>query len=183
MRPDLYRVGIHSDLGEFAILWRDGTDGPRVVRVLLPGEPGRKRRSPAPGGAAAPSDPDIEALADRMRRFLAGEPAYLPASLIDLGQCSGFQRRTLLAEYGIPRGRVSTYGRIAAGMGAPGAARAVGTALARNPFPIIIPCHRTVRADGHPGGFRGGASLKRALLELEGVEFTPAGRVAPRFIC
>lgn len=118
-----------------------------------------------------------------MRRSLAGEPVYVPTSLLDLGQCSAFQRRVLLAEYGIPRGRVTTYGRIAAGLGVPGASRAVGTALARNPFPIVIPCHRTVRSDGDPGGFRGGADMKRALLELEGVEFTPAGKVAARFFC
>ena len=125
----------------------------------------------------------MEGLADRMRRFLTGEAVYFPIGLIDLGQCSGFQRRVLLGEYGIPRGRVSTYGRLAAGLGAPGATRAVGMALARNPFPIIIPCHRTVRSDGDLGGFRGGAAMKRALLELEGVELTPAGKVPARFFC
>ncbi len=103
---------------------------------------------------------------DRVYRVLlpgetGGEPVRFTLGLLDLGQCPPFQRRVLLAEYGIPRGRVSTYGRLAAGLGAPGAARAVGTALARNPFPIIIPCHRTVRADGDPGGFRGGAPPKR----------------------
>ncbi len=118
-----------------------------------------------------------------MRRYLEGEPLRLPLSLIDLEQCSPFQRRVLLAEYGIPRGRVSTYGRLAAGLGVPAAARAVGGALARNPFPIIIPCHRTVRSDGDLGGFRGGPEMKRALLELEGVEITSTGRVPARFFC
>ena len=165
-----------------SILWRDGADGPRVHRVLLPGETGRESRPPPDLAIEpAPPDPAMEGLADRLRRFLAGEPVYFPVGLIDLGQCSGFHRRVLLAEYGIPRGRVSTYGRIAAGLGAPAAARAVGTALARNPFPIIIPCHRTVRSDGDIGGFRGGPGLKRALLELEGVEFTPSGKVVARF--
>jgi methylated-DNA-[protein]-cysteine S-methyltransferase len=59
----------------------------------------------------------------------------------------------------------------------PGAARAVGTALARNPFPIIIPCHRTVRSNGDLGGFGGGLKMKRELLELEGVQFSTTGRV------
>ena len=72
---------------------------------------------------------------------------------------------------------MSTYGRIARSLGMPNAARAVGTALSRNPFPIIIPCHRAIRSNGELGGFRGGLEMKRALLELEGVEFSATGKV------
>ena len=96
-----------------------------------------------------------------------------------LERCPPFQRQVLLAESGIPRGWVSTYGRIANHIGVPKGARAVGNALARNPFPLIIPCHRAVRADGSLGGFQGGPEMKRALLEMEGVEFLPTGRVSP----
>jgi methylated-DNA-[protein]-cysteine S-methyltransferase len=53
----------------------------------------------------------------------------------------------------------------------------VGGALGRNPFPIIIPCHRAVRSDGQLGGYRGGVAMKRALLEMEGVEISPTGKV------
>jgi methylated-DNA-[protein]-cysteine S-methyltransferase len=59
----------------------------------------------------------------------------------------------------------------------PRAARAVGTALARNPFPVIIPCHRAIRGDGTLGGFGGGLKMKRALLEMEGVRFDRYGKV------
>jgi methylated-DNA-[protein]-cysteine S-methyltransferase len=83
-----------------------------------------------------------------------------------------------MAEREIPRGWVSTYGRIATHLGVPGGARAVGGALARNPFPIIIPCHRAIRSDGSLGGFQGGPDMKRALLEFEGVGFSSTGRVA-----
>jgi methylated-DNA-[protein]-cysteine S-methyltransferase len=62
-------------------------------------------------------------------------------------------------------------------LGVPGGARAVGRALARNPFPVVIPCHRAVRTDGDLGGYQGGVPMKRALLEMEGVAFTEAGRV------
>jgi len=72
---------------------------------------------------------------------------------------------------------VSTYGRIARKLGLPRAARAVGNALARNPFPLIIPCHRAVRFDGSLGGYAGGVRMKKMLLELEGVEFDRHGRV------
>ena len=64
-------------------------------------------------------------------------------------------------------------------LGKPGAARAVGNALAANPFPLAIPCHRVVRAGGRLGGFGGGPALKRALLAQEGVTFDSAGRRQP----
>jgi methylated-DNA-[protein]-cysteine S-methyltransferase len=82
-----------------------------------------------------------------------------------------------LAEHRIPRGWVSTYGRIAKSLAVPRGARAVGSALSHNPFPIIIPCHRALRSNGELGGFQGGLAMKRALLELEGVQFSPTGRV------
>jgi methylated-DNA-[protein]-cysteine S-methyltransferase len=80
-------------------------------------------------------------------------------------------------EYSIPRGKISTYARIAAALGMPRGARAVGYSLANNPFPLVIPCHRAVRSDGTLGGFQGGLSMKRALLECEGIPFTVSGRV------
>jgi methylated-DNA-[protein]-cysteine S-methyltransferase len=78
----------------------------------------------------------------------------------------------LLAEYGIPRGYVSTYRRIAEHVGSPGGSRAVGGALSGNPFPIIIPCHRAVRSDGGLGGYQGGLEMKKRLLAMEGVGLT-----------
>jgi len=96
-----------------------------------------------------------------------------------LDLCPQFQRSVLRAEARIPRGNVSTYNRLAERIGCPHAARAVGNALACNPFPIIIPCHRAVRSDGTLGGYQGGLTMKRALLELEGVTFTTSGRVNP----
>jgi methylated-DNA-[protein]-cysteine S-methyltransferase len=86
-----------------------------------------------------------------------------------------------VAERTIPRGYVSSYSALAAHIGKPKAARAAGTALARNPFPIIIPCHRTVRTDGSLGGFGGGLPMKRALLEMEGVAFDGLGHVKKEF--
>lgn len=102
--------------------------------------------------------------------------------ILDVSAVSSFQYRVLKAEYAIPYGRVSTYGALAEKIGNPGAARAVGTALARNPFPIIIPCHRTIGADHSLGGFQGGIAMKRRLLELEGVRFRADGRVMPEFL-
>lgn len=80
----------------------------------------------------------------------------------------------------IPAGSVLTYAQMAAAIGRPRAARAVGQALARNPHPVAVPCHRVVRSDGALGGYSGagGTSAKRALLEAEGVSFRGDGRVA-----
>ena len=66
-------------------------------------------------------------------------------------------------------------------MGCPGAARAVGTALANNPFPIIIPCHRVVRADGSLGGFGGGLAMKKELLTKEGISLDRNRRVPAKY--
>jgi methylated-DNA-[protein]-cysteine S-methyltransferase len=100
---------------------------------------------------------------------------------VALERCSAFQQRVLRAEHAIPRGWVSTYGRIGSHLGVKGGARAVGRALATNPFPIVVPCHRAIRADGTLGGYQGGVATKRALLEMEGVTVSERGRVvAPR---
>jgi methylated-DNA-[protein]-cysteine S-methyltransferase len=80
----------------------------------------------------------------------------------------GFQEKVLRATYEIPWGRTLTYGEIAAKAGNPRAHRAAGTALGRNPIPLIVPCHRITRAGGVPGNYGGGPEMKRGLLELEG---------------
>ncbi|MCK4234435.1 MGMT family protein [candidate division WOR-3 bacterium] len=91
-----------------------------------------------------------------------------------------FQQKVLRAEHGIPRGSVSTYQRIAMYLGNPKGARAVGNALANNPFPIIIPCHRAIRSDGTLGGYQGGLEMKRVLLEMEGIDFHDTRRIATK---
>ncbi len=168
MGPSLY-VLVPSTFGTLSIIWWEADVGPRVRAVLLPGDPLPE--------ASPRSCPEIAELAGRVGRFLAGEAVDFDLGLLALERCPEFQRRVLLAEYGIPRGWVSTYGRIARSLGVPGGARAVGNALARNPFPIVIPCHRAVRADGRLGGYRGGLEMKRWLLEMEGLEVNGKGRV------
>lgn len=177
-------VSIPSDFGEALLVWRDDPDVPRILRIILPAEEGagqRVLRREFPQ-AVPRGQRDIAAVCARIGDLLKGKPVDFSTDLLDLRICNEFQRRVLLAEAQIPRGRVSTYGRLARRIGAPRAARAVGRALARNPFPLIIPCHRAIRADGSLGGFQGGAALKRALLELEGIVFNEKNRVLARFI-
>ncbi|NIO12689.1 MAG: methylated-DNA--[protein]-cysteine S-methyltransferase, partial [Xanthomonadales bacterium] len=81
---------------------------------------------------------------------------------------SDFQRRVYLRLMEVPRGEVVSYSELAELAGVPGAARAVGQALGRNPVPIFVPCHRVVRKDGRAGGFGAGMEWKRCLLAREG---------------
>ena len=174
----VHHVLVASGFGTVGIVWQDAQN-PRVLRVLLPA--GRRSIRAAVArlfpSSTARTCPAIARLARDIRRFLRGEPADFDRALLALDRCSRFQRRVLLAERRIPRGRVSTYAAIARRLGCPGAARAVGQALARNPFPLLIPCHRAIRSDGTLGGFQGGIRMKRTLLAMEGVRFAPDGRV------
>jgi len=98
----------------------------------------------------------------------AGSPGKLP---VDLRSKTPFQARVLRIAASIPRGEVRPYGWLAREAERPGAARAVGSTMARNPIPLIIPCHRVVRSDGHLGEYSlGGPHNKWELLTHEGVE-------------
>lgn len=87
---------------------------------------------------------------------------------LDWRLIQGFARRTLRATAKVPFGSTTTYGDLAYAVGSPRAARAVGNALGSNPIPIVVPCHRVLRAGGSIGGYGGGVERKRLLLSLEG---------------
>lgn len=84
---------------------------------------------------------------------------------------SEFEKEVFEKVRQIPRGRAATYREVARAIARENAARAVGNALAKNPFPIIIPCHRVIKSDLSLGGFSRGKKMKKKLLESEGVEF------------
>lgn len=128
------------------------------------------RRLSARFGAPVQRDPErLSQSVFKVASYLAGEKSRLDLPL-DLRHLSKFQREVLLLTKDIPRGKVLSYGEIARRLGKEGAARAVGQALARNPIPIVIPCHRVLAADGALGGYSGGKGIetKKQLLELEG---------------
>ncbi len=101
--------------------------------------------------------------------YFRGE-ARAPGFELDTRHMTGFQRRACAALLEIPRGQVKSYAHLADALGMPDAPRAAGTACARNPLPVIVPCHRVVRSSGSLGGFAGGPELKRRMLELEGAK-------------
>jgi methylated-DNA-[protein]-cysteine S-methyltransferase len=110
-------------------------------------------------------------IAIQIAEFYSGGKIKFNLSVLNLKKLSGFSAKVLKESCKIPYGNVATYSGLAAKTGSPRAARAVGTALANNPFPLIIPCHRVVRSDGTLGGFGGGLKMKKELLQREGVVF------------
>jgi methylated-DNA-[protein]-cysteine S-methyltransferase len=171
-----------TPFGPVAILWAELEGLPKVFRVLL-SKAGLSAETGVGGlypGSHPASCAAIDAVARGIRDFLAGEDVVLSLDSAAMATRPAFQQSVLRAEHAIPRGRVSTYGLIAACLGNPKAVRAVGNALAKNPFPIIVPCHRAIRAGGEIGGYQGGPEMKRALLAREGIAFDAAGRAVVR---
>lgn len=165
--------------GPVVIVWRVFESGTKIVRVLLsnPAASATNRVSAIYPDVHESYCDEIDSVSSAICRFLGGDPIDFGLDVADLTVCGAFQQRVLLAEHAIPRGRVSTYKLIAAHLGVAGGARAVGNALANNPFPLIVPCHRAIRSDCSLGGFQGGLDMKRSLLSKEGIVFDLTGRV------
>jgi methylated-DNA-[protein]-cysteine S-methyltransferase len=162
-------AAFETPLGLCAIAWR----GDVIVGTALPAPKGQatlhhlQRRFPESEEAAVSEQ--VRKIIQRIVALLSGEPQDLSSIPVAFDEASEFERRVYAAASAIPVGETRTYGQIAASVGEPGAARAVGRALGRNPVPIIVPCHRVLAADGRTGGFSapGGVSTKMKLLEIE----------------
>ncbi|HEX8570098.1 MAG TPA: methylated-DNA--[protein]-cysteine S-methyltransferase [Caulobacteraceae bacterium] len=156
-----------TSVGRCGVVWR----GAKLAGVHLPGSgdapASLRRRFPDAVEAAPP--PAVAAAIEAITALLEGEPRGLADLPLDTSAVPDFERRVYEVARTIPPGAVLTYGEVAARMGEPGAAQAVGRALGRNPFPIVVPCHRVVAADGKLGGFSapGGRSTKLKLLAIE----------------
>lgn len=137
------------------IVWKDG-----AVTTL--------RLAWAKDRQAAVSTEAGRAMQAALSRYVAGETPDWPELPYDWGKISPFARRVLDALFRIPLGDKRSYGQLAAAVGAPKAARAVGRVMAGNPFPLVYPCHRIIGADGSLTGFGPGLEMKEYLLEREG---------------
>jgi methylated-DNA-[protein]-cysteine S-methyltransferase len=116
-------------------------------------------------GEATLSPQRFKDLVKRLRDYFSGHKVGFPDAL-DLAAATDFQRQVWAATRLIPYGQTRSYAWVAAQIGRPKAARAVGQALGRNPLPIIVPCHRVLASNGL-GGFGGGLQMKKRLLQLE----------------
>jgi methylated-DNA-[protein]-cysteine S-methyltransferase len=108
----------------------------------------------------------LDEAAGQVEEYFAGRRTTFDLAL-DLRLSAGFRRTVLGHLAAISYGHTESYAEVAAATGHPGAVRAVGSACATNPLPVVVPCHRVVRSDGSLGGYLGGLEVKRTLLELE----------------
>jgi methylated-DNA-[protein]-cysteine S-methyltransferase len=158
-----------SPIGRCAVAW----NARGIAGVLLPEarelatRRRMQRRFPQAREAAPP--PDVQLVVDGIVALLRGEASDLSAANLDMDGVAPFERRVYEVARTIPPGATLTYGEIAARLGERGLARDVGRALGRNPFPIIVPCHRVLAAGGKPGGFsaNGGITTKLRMLSIE----------------
>jgi O-6-methylguanine DNA methyltransferase len=168
--------------------------GPVDDWVLVEGPAGPLMVAFTPHGISyvlAGDDPDelarqVRARLDRGVRRVGTPPAGLLPALrtgrsrglrFDLRGRTEFEQAVLTAALRIPRGEVRSYAWVAAAIGRPGAVRAVGSALGRNPVPVVIPCHRVVRTDGRIGDYVWGGPLKRTILGAEGLDVEEVERL------
>jgi len=156
-------------VGGCGLVW--GARG--IVGVLLPDASDAATRARArrryPGARESAPPDDVQRVLRRVQALLDGQRDDLEDVALDLSAIPEFNRRVYAVARAIHPGSTRTYGEVAAALGEPHAARAVGAALGENPFPIIIPCHRVLAAGSRSGGFSapGGTRTKLKLLEIE----------------
>ncbi|MGA2525363.1 MAG: MGMT family protein [Smithellaceae bacterium] len=168
---------------EVGLVWDDSGKKTRVEYIYLP-NPKRKLKE-----LIIKDFPEINKITrripggidDRIAKLYFGKKENIDLSLLNLSRLTDFSAKVLKQACKIQRGKVATYSGLAGKIGVTGAARAVGTALANNPFPLIMPCHRVVRADGSLGGFGGGLAMKRELLRKEGISLDRKRRVPAKY--
>jgi len=156
-------------IGRCGIAWH----GSRVTGVQLPEGNELKTRARlqrrCPSAREASPPPEVERAIAGIGALLRGEPSDLSAIALDMEDVPEFERRVYEVARTIPPGATLSYGEIAARLGDRAMARDVGQALGRNPFPLIVPCHRVLAAGGKAGGFsaNGGLTTKLRLLSIE----------------
>jgi methylated-DNA-[protein]-cysteine S-methyltransferase len=157
-------------MGHCGIAWGDAG----ICGVQLPEPDASQTRQRMcqrfPGAAEATPSPVVQTAIAGIAAMLRGEAHALDALVFDMRGVPAFHQRVYGIARAIPAGQTLTYGEVAARLGEPGAARAVGQALGRNPFAPVVPCHRVLAAGDKPGGFSasGGIRTKLRLLIMEG---------------
>ena len=159
-----------TPIGPCGIAW--GERG--IVGVWLPESDERRTRArllrKLPDSAEEVPPAGIRSAIGEITALLSGDRRDLSGIALDFDGVPAFHRRVYEIARSIPPGETLTYGEVARRLGDPRCAREVGQALARNPFPIVVPCHRVLAVDGKSGGFSapGGVSTKLQLLQIEG---------------
>jgi methylated-DNA-[protein]-cysteine S-methyltransferase len=171
-RTSHFYLVFETACGFCGIAWNDAG----IARFQLPGESAaateRLLLGRTPRARPGSPTPEIADAVAAVRRYFAGERTDFSELRLDLHDQDAFLKEVYAAARRVGWGYTTTYGALAREVGAgPEAARDVGQAMASNPVPLIIPCHRVLAAGGKPGGFSapGGVAAKMRMLELEGV--------------
>lgn len=157
----IHTIVLQTALGRVTVAWKDGRL--REIRLERLERNTAIQRSFVIEGRAP--NAQGEAIVSALTGYFSGEKVAFPEPPIE--DATPFQQAVWRATREIPHGETQTYGQVAETLGRPKAARAVGAALGKNPFPVVIPCHRVVGASGALTGFAGGVEWKAALLALE----------------
>lgn len=155
---------VDTAFGRSGLIYR--TEPFAIMRVFLPKASVKADRQ-VKGGESAAHPKNALAAAQALVDYFDGKNVTIPWRWLDMTQATPSQQKVLRAVFDIAYGTVQSYGEIARRAGFSGGARFVGNTMANNLFPVFIPCHRVVRADGTLGGFGGGTDLKKKMIELE----------------
>ncbi len=167
--PFLYHAATETALGWVAVLATER--GVRHITLPRPTREEALRQLEANAGPLGVEDEErLGEVLRRLQDYYAGQPVSFDDIPLDLEGYSAFFRTVWEYLRRLPRGRVITYGQLAREIGRPRAARAVGRAMAANPVPPIVPCHRVIAHGGRLGGYGNNPAMKARLLRMEGVE-------------
>jgi len=163
----IFNLRFQTSFGEAAVVFRRKPFA--ILKTILPQADSQNLTERLKGKAFGSQGSHIKALAvsELIIDYFRGKPLAPPWEWMDMGGLTRLQQSVLVATANISYGQLKSYKQLAGVIGRPRAYRFVGSAMANNPFPILIPCHRVVRSDGSLGNFGGGTDLKRKLIQLE----------------
>lgn len=164
--PDRHFSLFDTALGRCGVAWSEHG----VTRVALPDATDQALRARLAPAVEAPPSAAIAGVIAQITSHVRGAPGALEIIVLDMTGVPAFYREVYAAAREIPSGQTVSYGALATRLGKPGGARAIGQAMGRNPFPIVVPCHRVLAARQAAGGFsaHGGVATKARLLAAEG---------------
>jgi len=156
-----------TPLGHMALIYR--VTPFMVIKILLPGQDkeGLVNAAEIFGRQHTGFHDNAFRVKESITDYFKGNPISPPWEWLEMGGLTKLQQSVLETTADIPYGDLKSYKDVAVAVGRPRAYRFVGTTLANNPFPILIPCHRVIRSDGSFGRFGGGSDMKQKLIELE----------------
>ena len=165
-----YNFIFHTSFGCSAVLY--SKDPFRITEILLlcPDKKAVLKKTKGCNVNSGDTDSRVLSVAKSIQDYFLGKIKFFPQDFyewMNLENITDLEKKVLLATASIPYGKTASYGDIAKAVGRQRACRFVGNTLAKNPFPVLVPCHRVIKSDGSCGGFGGGRDLKMRMLSLE----------------